>query len=56
MASRVKLEATFCFVDLAGFSALAEAHGDDAAVNLLERFTELVDASQSPGDRYVLLN
>lgn len=33
------VEATFCFVDLAGFTALTEAHGDDAAADLIARFS-----------------
>lgn len=37
------MERTYAFVDLAGFSALTEAHGDTAAADLVERFTELVD-------------
>ena len=49
----VKVEATFCFVDLAGFSALTEAHGDHAAADLLDRFIELVEASKSKEDRIV---
>jgi class 3 adenylate cyclase len=38
-------EATFCFVDLAGFTALTETHGDRAAADLVDRFLELVHAS-----------
>jgi adenylate cyclase len=30
---------TIAFVDLAGFTALTEVHGDDAAVDLLDTFT-----------------
>lgn len=37
------MERTFCFVDLAGFSALTETHGDEAAANLVDNFTALVD-------------
>jgi len=37
------VEATFCFVDLAGFSALTEAHGDTAAADLAQRFCALVE-------------
>jgi hypothetical protein len=36
------LSATFCFVDVAGFTALTEAHGDHAAAHLVERFETLV--------------
>ena len=34
-------ERTIAFVDLAGFTALTDAHGDEAAVDLLENFTEM---------------
>ncbi len=37
------MEQTFCFVDLAGFSALTEAHGDDTAADLVLRFTGMVE-------------
>jgi adenylate cyclase len=37
------MEATFCFVDLAGFTALTEAHGDDAAADLIARFGAAVE-------------
>lgn len=33
-----QVEATFAFIDLAGFTALTEAHGDLAAVDMLETF------------------
>jgi class 3 adenylate cyclase len=49
----VNVEATICFVDLAGFTALTEAHGDHAAADLLDRFTELVGASRRSNDRLV---
>jgi class 3 adenylate cyclase len=35
-------EATFVFADIAGFTALTEAHGDEEAVVLVDAFTELV--------------
>ena len=38
-------ERTIAFVDLAGFTALTEAHGDDAAVDLLDTFTAAAAAS-----------
>jgi class 3 adenylate cyclase/YHS domain-containing protein len=47
------MEATFCFVDLAGFSALTEAHGDDAAADLVRRFTELVRTAIGTSGRLV---
>ena len=36
------VEATFVFADIAGFTALTEAHGDEAAVALVEEFAEAV--------------
>ncbi len=47
------VEATFCFVDLAGFSALTEAHGDDAAADLAVRFTGLVTETLAENGRLV---
>lgn len=44
------MQATFCFVDMAGFSALTEAHGDDAGARFAIRFAELVaDALAAEG-------
>jgi len=36
--------ATFLFADIAGFTALTEAHGDEAAIELVIAFSETVDA------------
>lgn len=41
------------FVDLAGFSALTEAHGDHDAVAVVDRFAELSRAALSSGDELV---
>jgi adenylate cyclase len=35
---------TFIFADIAGFTALTEAHGDEEAVKLVEEFAEAVEA------------
>ena len=35
---------TFVFADLAGFTALTEAHGDEEAVMLVEEFSDAVEA------------
>jgi adenylate cyclase len=35
-------DATFVFADIAGFTALTEAHGDEQAVALVEAFTDVV--------------
>lgn len=47
------VEATFGFIDLAGFTALTETHGDRAAVDLLDRFEAIVVAALGPEDRLV---
>lgn len=47
------LEATFAFVDLAGFTALNEAHGDQEAVDLADRFEVLARDSLASGDRLI---
>lgn len=47
------VEATFCFVDMAGFTALTEAHGDEDAAELATRFAELARAALGPSDRLV---
>ena len=52
MAERT-IEATFCFVDVSGFTALTEAHGDVAAADLIERFGELVNEALSDGGNLV---
>ena len=36
--------ATFLFADIAGFTALTEAHGDEEAVALVTRFADAVAA------------
>lgn len=46
-------ERTFSFVDLAGFTALTEAHGDTDAVGVLDRFEALVRAALSAGGELV---
>ena len=45
--------ATFGFVDLAGFTALTEAHGDAEAVALLERFEAITVEALGPDDHLV---
>jgi adenylate cyclase len=36
--------ATFVFADIAGFTALTEAHGDEEAIKLVEEFSNAVEA------------
>lgn len=38
----MSVERTIAFIDLAGFTALTEVHGDDAAVDLVDGFLALV--------------
>jgi class 3 adenylate cyclase/YHS domain-containing protein len=47
------VERTFYFVDLAGFTALTEAHGDADAVVLIDRFVSIGLESLSAGDEMV---
>src|SRR4051794_26780938 len=44
------VERTFAFVDLSGFTALTEAHGDEEAVATLARFREITMESLGPTD------
>lgn len=46
-------ERTFCFIDLAGFTALTEAHGDTEAVALLDDFLAMTRQALAPGDELV---
>jgi adenylate cyclase len=47
------VEATFAFVDLAGFTALTEAHGDAEAVALVHAFRERTREVLAEGDELV---
>lgn len=44
---------TIVFVDLAGFTALTETHGDDEAADLVERFVGVAREAAGPEDRLV---
>jgi adenylate cyclase len=48
-----RIQATFCFIDLEGFTALTEAHGDEDAAELATRFAKLTKAALGPRDRLV---
>jgi adenylate cyclase len=45
--------ASFLFADIAGFTALTEAHGDVEAVALISRFCDAVTAELPPGGEHV---
>lgn len=49
----MNVERTIAFVDLAGFTALTEVHGDAAAVDLLESFSDLANTAASCGAEVV---
>jgi len=42
------IEATFCFVDIAGYTALTDTHGELAAANLVDDFADLIRTSVEP--------
>ncbi len=42
------IEATFCFVDIAGYTALTDMHGELAAADLVDDFSELIRTSVQP--------
>ena len=44
---------TFAMVDLAGYTALTETHGDDLAADLAVAFTGLARANLADGDRLI---
>jgi adenylate cyclase len=47
------VEATFAFVDLAGFTAVTEAHGDAEAVSIVRMFRDHALDVLRPGDELV---
>jgi adenylate cyclase len=47
------VEATFAFVDLAGFTAVTEAHGDVEAVSIVRSFRDRALDVLGPGDELV---
>ena len=40
--------ATFCFVDIAGYTALTDSHGERAAADLVDNFNGLIQAAVDP--------
>jgi adenylate cyclase len=47
------VELTVAFVDLTGFTALTDAHGDITALGVLDRFERLTRQALMPGDRLI---
>lgn len=48
MSADTNVEATFCFIDIAGYTALTDAHGELAAADLVDQFNALVRISVEP--------
>jgi adenylate cyclase len=51
--SSSRIQATICFIDLEGFTALTEAHGDEDAADLATRFAKLTRSVLGPRDRLI---
>jgi len=49
----MRIVGTFAFVDMAGFTALTEAQGDEDAADLATMFAEITRAALGPGDRLI---
>jgi class 3 adenylate cyclase/YHS domain-containing protein len=49
----MRIVGTFAFVDMAGFTALTEAQGDEDAADVATMFAEITRAALGPGDRLV---
>ena len=45
MNAGTTIEATFCFVDIAGYTALTDTHGEHAAADLVDEFGAMVRGS-----------
>lgn len=53
MTASSSLELTFAMVDLAGFTALTETHGDEHGADLAVGFADIARGELSTGDRLV---
>jgi adenylate cyclase len=45
------IEATFCFIDIAGYTALTDTHGEVAAADLVDDFRDLIRKTIEPSGR-----
>jgi len=52
-AATNRIQATFCFADLAGFTALTESQGDEDAADVATRFADITRSALGPGDRLI---
>ena len=48
MSADTNVEATFCFIDIAGYTALTDAHGERAAADLVDQFNALLRTAVEP--------
>lgn len=48
-----RIRSTFAFIDLAGFTALTETHGDEDAADVATQFAEMTRTALGQGDRLV---
>src|SRR5258706_12387022 len=48
-----RIESTFGFIDLEGFTALPEAEGDEDAAQIATHFAKITGSVLGPGDRLV---
>lgn len=48
MNENTNIEATFCFVDIAGYTALTDSHGELAAADLVDDFRDLIKTCVEP--------
>ena len=49
----MRIVGTFAFVDMAGFTAITEAQGDEDAADLATMFAEITRAALAPGDKLI---
>lgn len=49
----MRIVGTFAFVDMAGFTALTEAQGDEDAADVATMFADITRAALGPGDRLI---
>ena len=48
MDADTNIEATFCFIDIAGYTALTDTHGEAAAADLMDDFSGLIRTAVEP--------
>jgi adenylate cyclase len=49
--TNTNIDATFCFVDIAGYTALTDSHGELAAADLVADFRDLIKTCVEPSGR-----